>query len=165
MVKNVNVQAETPLWMQEKLRRCGIRSIDPVVDITNYVLLEQGQPMHAFDLAKIEGGIVVRMAEQGEKLTLLDGSEAELNADTLVVADHSKALAIAGIFGGEESGVTTETKDVLLECAFFAPDHIRGRARSYGLHTDSSMRFERGVDYALQVSAMERATQLLVEIC
>ncbi|EPW4406790.1 phenylalanine--tRNA ligase subunit beta [Vibrio parahaemolyticus] len=165
VVKNVNVQAETPLWMQEKLRRCGIRSIDPVVDITNYVLLEQGQPMHAFDLAKIEGGIVVRMAEQGEKLTLLDGSEAELNADTLVVADHNKALAIAGIFGGEESGVTTETKDVLLECAFFAPDHIRGRARSYGLHTDSSMRFERGVDYALQASAMERATQLLVEIC
>lgn len=165
VVKNVNVQAETPLWMQEKLRRCGIRSIDPVVDITNYVLLEQGQPMHAFDLAKIEGGIVVRLAEQGEKLTLLDGSEAELNSDTLVVADHNKALAIAGIFGGEESGVTTETKDVLLECAFFAPDHIRGRARSYGLHTDSSMRFERGVDYALQVSAMERATQLLVEIC
>ncbi|MBC7006282.1 phenylalanine--tRNA ligase subunit beta [Photobacterium sp. BZF1] len=165
VVKNVNVQAETPLWMQEKLRRCGIRSIDPVVDITNYVLLEQGQPMHAFDLAKIDGGIVVRMAEQGEKLTLLDGTEAELNTDTLVVADHNKALAIAGIFGGEESGVTTETKDVLLECAFFAPDHIRGRARSYGLHTDSSMRFERGVDYALQVSAMERATQLLVEIC
>ncbi|ELQ2465899.1 phenylalanine--tRNA ligase subunit beta [Vibrio vulnificus] len=164
-VKNVNVQAKTPLWMQEKLRRCGIRSIDPVVDITNFVLLEQGQPMHAFDLAKIDGGIVVRLAEQGEKITLLDGSEAELNADTLVVADHNKALAIAGIFGGEESGVTSETKDVLLECAFFAPDHIRGRARSYGLHTDSSMRFERGVDYALQVNAMERATQLLVEIC
>ncbi|WP_105902694.1 phenylalanine--tRNA ligase subunit beta [Vibrio gangliei] len=165
VVKNVNVQAETPLWMQEKLRRCGIRSIDPVVDITNFILLEQGQPMHAFDLAKIEGGIVVRMAEQDEKLTLLDGTEAKLNVDTLVVADHNKALAIAGIFGGEESGVTTETKDVLLECAFFAPDHIRGRARSYGLHTDSSMRFERGVDYALQVSAMERATALLVEIC
>lgn len=165
VVKNVNVQAQTPLWMQEKLRRCGIRAIDPVVDITNFVLLEQGQPMHAFDLAKIEGGIVVRMAEQDEKLTLLDGTEAKLNADTLVVADHNKALAIAGIFGGEQSGVTTETKDVLLECAFFAPDHIRGRARNYGLHTDSSMRFERGVDYALQVSAMERATALLVEIC
>lgn len=165
IVKNVNVQAETPLWMQEKLRRCGIRSIDPVVDITNYILLEQGQPMHAFDLAKVEGGIVVRMAGLGEKLTLLDGSEAELNADTLVVADHNKALAIAGIFGGEQSGVSTETKDVLLESAFFAPDHIRGRARSYGLHTDSSMRFERGVDYALQHKAMERATQLLVEIC
>ena len=99
------------------------------------------------------------------KLTLLDGTEAKLNADTLVVADHNKALAIAGIFGGEKSGVTAETKDVLLECAFFAPDHIRGRARSYGLHTDSSMRFERGVDYALQASAMERATELLVEIC
>ncbi|WP_104402462.1 phenylalanine--tRNA ligase subunit beta [Vibrio penaeicida] len=165
VVKSVNVQAETPLWMQEKLRRCGIRSIDPVVDITNFILLEQGQPMHAFDLAKIEGGIVVRLAEQGEKLTLLDGNEAELNVDTLVVADHNKALAIAGIFGGEESGVTTETKDVLLECAFFAPDHIRGRARSYGLHTDSSMRFERGVDFALQANAMERATELLVEIC
>ncbi|RSD30200.1 phenylalanine--tRNA ligase subunit beta [Vibrio pectenicida] len=165
VVKNVNVKAQTPLWMQEKLRRCGIRSIDPVVDITNYILLEQGQPMHAFDLNKIEGGIVVRMAEQGEKLTLLDGSEAELNADTLVIADHNKALGIAGVFGGQDSGVTSETQDVLLECAFFAPDHIRGRARSYGLHTDSSMRFERGVDYALQASAMERATELLVEIC
>ncbi|KXI22054.1 phenylalanine--tRNA ligase subunit beta [Photobacterium sanguinicancri] len=165
VVKSVNVKAETPLWMQEKLRRCGIRSIDPVVDITNFVLLEQGQPMHAFDLAKIEGGIVVRMAEQGEKLTLLDGTETELNADTLVVADHTKALAIAGIFGGADSGVNNETQDVLLECAFFAPDHIRGRARSYGLHTDSSMRFERGVDFALQHNAMERATQLLVEIC
>ncbi|WP_158107270.1 phenylalanine--tRNA ligase subunit beta [Vibrio furnissii] len=165
IVKNVNVQAQTPLWMQEKLRRCGIRSIDPIVDITNYVMLEQGQPMHAFDLAKIEGGIVVRLAEQGEKLTLLDGSEAELNADTLIIADHNKALAIAGIFGGEHSGVSTETKDVLLECAFFAPDHIRGRARSYGLHTDSSMRYERGVDYALQHAAMERATQLLIDIC
>ncbi|MGI2880676.1 phenylalanine--tRNA ligase subunit beta [Vibrio furnissii] len=165
IVKNVNVQAQTPLWMQEKLRRCGIRSIDPIVDITNYVMLEQGQPMHAFDLAKIEGGVVVRLAEQGEKLTLLDGNEAELNADTLIIADHNKALAIAGIFGGEHSGVSTETKDVLLECAFFAPDHIRGRARSYGLHTDSSMRYERGVDYALQHAAMERATQLLIDIC
>ncbi|KQH84659.1 phenylalanine--tRNA ligase subunit beta [Vibrio furnissii] len=165
IVKNVNVQAQTPLWMQEKLRRCGIRSIDPIVDITNYVMLEQGQPMHAFDLAKIEGGIVVRLAEQGEKLTLLDGNEAELNADTLIIADHNKALAIAGIFGGEHSGVSTETKDVLLECAFFAPDHIRGRARNYGLHTDSSMRYERGVDYALQHAAMERATQLLIDIC
>ena len=165
VIKNINVGAETPLWMQEKLRRCGIRSIDPVVDITNYILLEQGQPMHAFDLAKIEGGIVVRMAEQDEKLTLLDGTEAKLNTNTLVVADHNKPLAIAGIFGGEGSGVSAETKDILLECAFFSPDDIRGRARSYGLHTDSSMRYERGVDYALQSSAMERATQLLVEIC
>ncbi|WP_419243654.1 phenylalanine--tRNA ligase subunit beta [Photobacterium leiognathi] len=165
IIRNVNVQAETPLWMQEKLRRCGTRSIDPIVDITNYVLLEMGQPMHAFDLARIDGGIVVRMAEQGEKLTLLDGNEAELNDNTLVIADNKQALAIAGIFGGEFSGVNTETKDVLLECAFFAPDAIRGRARSYGLHTDSSHRFERGVDATLQTKAMERATALIIEIC
>lgn len=165
IVRNVNVQAETPLWMQEKLRRCGTRSIDPIVDITNYVLLEMGQPMHAFDLAKIDGGIVVRMAEQGEKLTLLDGNEAELNSNTLVIADNTQALAIAGIFGGQFSGVSTETKDILLECAFFAPDAIRGRARSYGLHTDSSHRFERGVDATLQMKAMERATALIIEIC
>ncbi|MDD9203080.1 phenylalanine--tRNA ligase subunit beta [Aliivibrio sp. S4MY1] len=165
VIKNVNTKAETPIWMQEKLRRCGIRSIDAIVDITNYVMLEQGQPMHAFDLAKIDGGIVVRMAEQDEKLTLLDGNEAKLNNNTLVIADQNKALAIAGIFGGKESGVTTETTDIMLECAFFAPDHIRGRARAYGLHTDSSLRFERGVDSTLQATAMERATQLLVELC
>ncbi|WP_375322367.1 phenylalanine--tRNA ligase subunit beta [Aliivibrio logei] len=165
VIKNVNAKAETPIWMQEKLRRCGIRSIDAIVDITNYVMLEQGQPMHAFDLAKIDGGIVVRMAEQDEKLTLLDGNEAKLNNNTLVIADQNKALAIAGIFGGKESGVTTETTDIMLECAFFAPDHIRGRARAYGLHTDSSLRFERGVDSTLQATAMERATQLLVELC
>ncbi|MEI8595735.1 phenylalanine--tRNA ligase subunit beta [Photobacterium sp. Hal280] len=165
IVRNVNVKAESPLWLQEKLRRCGVRSIDPIVDITNYVMLELGQPMHAFDLNQIDGGIVVRMAEQGEKLTLLDGTEAELNSDTLVIADQSKALAMAGIFGGEHSGVSENTKDVLLECAFFTPDAIRGRARSYGLHTDSSHRFERGVDAGLQTKAMERATALLVEIC
>ncbi|NGN96766.1 phenylalanine--tRNA ligase subunit beta [Grimontia sp. S25] len=166
VVRNVNVKAATPLWMQEKLRRSGIRSIDPIVDITNYVMLEQGQPMHAFDLAKIEGGIVARMAKPGEKLVLLDGNEAELNENTLVIADHNKALAIAGIFGGQDSGVDAETTtDVLLEAAFFAPDAIRGRARSYGLHTDSSHRFERGVDSTLQNYAMERATQLLIDIC
>lgn len=165
VIKNVNAKAETPIWMQEKLRRCGIRSIDAIVDITNYVMLEQGQPMHAFDLSKIDGGIVVRMAEQDEKLTLLDGNEAKLNSNTLVIADQNKALAIAGIFGGKESGVTSETTDIMLECAFFAPDHIRGRARAYGLHTDSSLRFERGVDSTLQATAMERATQLLVELC
>ncbi len=165
IVRNVNVAGETPLWMQEKLRRCGLRSIDPVVDVTNFVLLEMGQPMHAFDLAKIDGGIVARMAEQGEKLTLLDGNEVELNSNTLVIADQKQPLAIAGIFGGQSSGVSTETKDVMLECAFFAPDAIRGRARSYGLHTDSSHRFERGVDATMQMQAMERATALLVEIC
>jgi phenylalanyl-tRNA synthetase beta chain len=165
VVKGINVKAPTPLWMKEKLRRCGIRSIDAVVDVTNYVLLELGQPMHAFDKDRIEGGIVVRMAKEGETLVLLDGSEAKLNADTLVIADHSKALAMGGIFGGEHSGVNDETQNVLLECAFFSPLSITGRARRHGLHTDASHRYERGVDPALQYKAMERATRLLIDIC
>ncbi len=165
VVKGVNVKAATPLWMREKLRRCGIRSIDPVVDITNYVLLELGQPMHAFDLDRIDGGIVVRLAQEGEALTLLDGSEAKLTSDTLVIADHAKALAMGGIFGGEHSGVNSETQNVLLECAFFSPLAITGRARRHGLHTDASHRYERGVDSALQYKAMERATRLLLDIC
>ena len=165
VVKGINVKAATPLWMREKLRRCGIRSIDPVVDITNYVLLELGQPMHAFDLDRIEGGIVVRLAEEGEALTLLDGTEAKLSQDTLVIADEQKALAMAGIFGGEHSGVNEETQNVLLESAFFAPLAITGRARRHGLHTDASHRYERGVDPSLQYKAIERATQLLLEIC
>ena len=151
--------------MKEKLRRCGIRSIDAVVDVTNYVLLELGQPMHAFDKDRIEGGIVVRMAKEGETLVLLDGTEAKLNADTLVIADHNKALAMGGIFGGEHSGVNDETQNVLLECAFFSPLSITGRARRHGLHTDASHRYERGVDPALQHKAMERATRLLIDIC
>ncbi|MEG3135627.1 phenylalanine--tRNA ligase subunit beta [Rouxiella sp. T17] len=165
VVKGINVAAATPLWMSEKLRRCGIRSIDPVVDITNYVLLELGQPMHAFDLNRIEGGIVVRLAQKDETLTLLDGTTAKLNEDVLVIADHKKALAMGGIFGGEHSGVNEETQDVLLECAFFNPLSITGRARRQGLHTDASHRYERGVDSALQYKAMERATALLLEIC
>lgn len=165
VVKGINVKAATPLWMREKLRRCGIRSIDPVVDVTNYVLLELGQPMHAFDLNRLEGGIVVRMAKEGEKLTLLDGNEATLSADTLVIADQQKALAMGGIFGGEHSGVHEETQDVLLECAYFNPLSITGRARRQGLHTDASHRYERGVDPALQAAAMERATRLLIDIC
>ncbi|MGE9552185.1 phenylalanine--tRNA ligase subunit beta [Erwinia amylovora] len=165
VVKGINVKAATPLWMKEKLRRCGIRSIDPVVDITNFVLLELGQPMHAFDLDRIDGGIVVRMAEEGETLTLLDGSEAKLNTDTLVIADRHKALAMGGIFGGEHSGVNEETANVLFECAFFSPLSITGRARRHGLHTDASHRYERGVDPQLQFKAMERATRLLLDIC
>lgn len=165
VIKGVNVKAATPLWMKEKLRRCGIRSIDPVVDITNFVLLELGQPMHAFDLDRIDGGIVVRMAEEGETLRLLDGTEAKLNADTLVIADNHKALAMGGIFGGEHSGVNEETVNVLFECAFFNPLSITGRARRHGLHTDSSHRYERGVDPQLQFKAIERATRLLLDIC
>jgi len=164
VIRNINIDAETPLWMQERLRRSGLRSIDPVVDVTNYVLLELGQPMHAFDLAKLNGGIKVRMAEQGEKLTLLDEQEVELNADTLLIADEKGPLAIAGIMGGLDSSVTETTKDIFLESAFFSPLAIAGKARSYGLHTDSSHRFERGVDYRLQEKAVERATQLLLDI-
>lgn len=164
VIQGIDPQARTPLWMQERLRRSGLRSIDPVVDVTNYVLLELGQPMHAFDLAKLEGGITVRMARKGEKLTLLDGQALELDVQHLLIADDSRPLALAGIMGGEHSGVTESTRDVFLECAFFAPLAIAGKAREFGLHTDSSHRFERGVDHDLQYRAMERATELLLEI-
>ncbi|QIL88956.1 phenylalanine--tRNA ligase subunit beta [Microbulbifer sp. SH-1] len=164
VIRNIDITAVTPLWMQERLRRSGLRSIDPVVDVTNYVLLELGQPMHAFDLAKLSGGIRVRMAEQGEKLTLLDEQEVQLKADTLLIADEKGPLAIAGIMGGLDSSVTENTKDIFLESAFFSPLAIAGKARSYGLHTDSSHRFERGVDYRLQEKAIERATKLLLDI-
>ena len=165
VIKNININATTPLWMKEKLRRGGIRSVDAVVDITNYVLLELGHPMHAFDLDQIEKGIIVRYAHQDEEMTLLNGNEVKLNDNTLVIADHKKVLAIAGIMGGEKSSVTPSTKDIFLEAAFFAPLAIIGKAREYGLHTEASHRYERGVDPALQFVAMERATQLLVDIC
>ena len=165
VIKNININATTPLWMKEKLRRGGIRSVDAVVDITNYVLLELGHPMHAFDLDQIEKGIIVRYAHQDEEMTLLNGNEVKLNDKTLVIADHNKVLAIAGIMGGEKSSVTQSTTDIFLESAFFAPLAIIGKAREYGLHTEASHRYERGVDPALQFVAMERATQLLVDIC
>ena len=164
VIKGIDLGSATPLWMSEKLRRSGVRSIDPVVDVTNYVLLELGHPMHAFDLAKIDGAIDVRLANKDEKLVLLDGNEATLRDDTLVIADNNKALAMAGIFGGEDSGVTNESNDIFLESAFFAPIAIAGQARKYGLHTDASHRYERGVDSQLQHQAMERATNLLLEI-
>ena len=165
VVRNVDVSRQAPLWLTERLRRSGIRSIDPVVDVTNYVMLELGQPMHGFDLAKLNGSIQVRMADAGEKLVLLDGQEVKLNNKTLVIADEQQALAIAGVMGGEGSGVTAETRDIFLESAFFNPITIAGKARSYGLHTDSSHRFERGVDFQLQSKAIERATALILEIC
>lgn len=164
VIKNVDVSAESPMWLQEKLRRSGVRSIDAVVDVTNYVMLELGQPMHAFDFAKLDGSIIVRMAEQGEKLRLLDGSEVELNADTLVIADQKKAVAMAGIMGGADTAVSSETRDIFLESAYFDPIAIAGRSRAYGMHTDSSHRFERGVDPKLQEVAIERATALLLDI-
>lgn len=164
IVRGVNVNVETPMWMQERLRRSDIRSLGPVVDVTNYVLLELGQPMHGFDLNKLQAPIRVRMAAAGEKLTLLGEQEIELQSGTLVIADAERPLALAGIMGGQDSAVTESTTDILFESAFFAPTAIIGKARAYGLHTDSSHRFERGVDPQLQAQAMERATALLLEI-
>ena len=164
VVRNVDLSKATPLWMVERLRRSEVRSIDAAVDITNYVMIELGQPMHAYDLAEIDGGIRVRMAEEGEKITLLDGQEVTLRGETLVIADHVRLLGIAGVMGGENSGVTAKTRDVFLEAAFFEPISVAGKARSYGLHTDASHRFERGVDSNLAREAMERATALLLEI-
>ncbi len=164
IIKGVNPAAETPLWLKERLRRSDLRSISPVVDVNNYVMLELGQPMHAFDLTKLDGGIEVRYANEGEVLTLLDGQEVTLAANTLVIADQTVPLAMAGIMGGEASSVTDETVDLFLESAFFSPDVIIGKARQYGLHTDSSHRFERGVDFELPARALQRATELLLEI-
>lgn len=165
VMEGVDVSAPTPLWMVERLRRSGVRSIDSVVDITNYVMLELGQPLHAFDRDNLEGGIIVRQAQEGERLTLLDGQEITLRPETLLIADHQKPLAIAGVMGGQGSGVSPATRTIFLESAFFSPLAIAGQARSYGLHTDASHRFERGVDPQLTVDAIERATALLQEIC
>lgn len=164
IIRNVDLSVATPLWMVEKLRRSGVRSIDAAVDVTNYVMLELGQPLHAFDRAEIDGGIVVRMAQPEEELVLLDGQTVKLTADTLVIADHSKPLAIAGVMGGEHSGVSGKTRDIVLESAWFEPIALAGKARHYSLHTDASHRFERGVDYQLARTAMERATALLLDI-
>lgn len=164
VLRDINPQAQTPWWMRERLRRSGIRSLGVVVDVTNYVMLELGQPMHAFDLERLKGGIQVRYGQPGEALTLLDGTGLQLDAETLVIADQQRALALAGIMGGEESGINDQTRHLFLESAFFSPAVIAGRARLYGLHTDSSHRFERGVDPDLPRRAMERATALLVEI-
>jgi len=164
LIKGVNPKAAVPLWMQERLRRSGQRSLGILVDVTNYVLLELGQPLHAFDANLLSGTICVRYAQVGEKLALLNEQVIELNAETLVIADDKQPLALAGIMGGSTTAVSDSTTDVFLECAFFAPTAIAGKARHYGLHTDSSHRFERGVDFTLQTRAIERATQLMVEI-
>ncbi|EIJ42675.1 phenylalanyl-tRNA synthetase, beta subunit [Beggiatoa alba B18LD] len=164
VVRGINPKATTPLWMQERLRRGDIRNINPIVDITNYILLELGQPMHAFDFNKLQGGIIVRLAKQGEKLTLLNEQSIALDPQTLVIADEHHPLAIAGVMGGAGSGVTDDTVDIFFESAFFAPQQLAGCARRYGLHTDSSHRFERGVDPQLQRIALERATALLLDI-
>ena len=163
VIKNVDLSRPTPDYMRERLERAGLRSIDAAVDVTNYVLLELGQPLHAFDLDQLNGGIVVRECEPDEVLTLLDGTEQALEPGTLVIADHTQPLALAGIMGGADSGVSESTTNLFLESAFFTPELMAGRARSYGLHTDASHRYERGVDFQLQREAMERATQLFID--
>jgi phenylalanyl-tRNA synthetase beta chain len=163
VIKNVDLSRPTPDYMRERLERAGLRSIDAAVDVTNYVLLELGQPLHAFDLDQLNGGIVVRECKPDEVLTLLDGTEQALEPGTLVIADHTQPLALAGIMGGADSGVSESTTNLFLESAFFTPELMAGRARSYGLHTDASHRYERGVDFQLQREAMERATQLFID--
>ena len=164
VIRGIDPQARTPLWMQEKLRRCGLRPISPVVDITNYVMMELGQPMHGFDFDKLSGGIRVRLAEPGEKLALLDQSEVECFADTLLIADHKGAVALAGIMGGLDSSVQSDTRNIFLEAAHFSAVKLAGKARKFGMHTDASHRFERGVDAQLPAIAMQRASELLIEI-
>ncbi|MSR16359.1 MAG: phenylalanine--tRNA ligase subunit beta [Methylococcaceae bacterium] len=165
VISGVNNQAEIPLWMVERLRRSGLRSLSPLVDVTNYVLLELGQPLHVFDAAKLSGGITVRYAINGETLELLNAQTIMFDEKCLVIADDESALAFAGVMGGSYSAVNKNTQSVFLECAFFTPLSIAGKARQFGLHTDSSHRFERGVDFELQNRAIERATQLILEIC
>jgi phenylalanyl-tRNA synthetase beta chain len=164
VIEGVDPSQPSPLWLQEKLRRCGLRSIDAIVDITNYLLLEFGQPMHAFDLDRLQGGIVVRRAEAGESLKLLNEQTVKLSVDNLVIADQERPLALAGIMGGDDSAVGEGTRNILLESAFFTPERLNGKARALGLHTDSSHRFERGVDFELQRHAIERATALLLSV-
>jgi phenylalanyl-tRNA synthetase beta chain len=165
VLSGVDARATTPDWMVRRLVRSGIRSISPLVDITNYVMLELGQPLHAFDNTKLHGAIHVRMPRAGEQVLLLNEQTVIPAADTLLIADEARALALAGIMGGEESGITLDTTEVFLESAFFAPEAIAGRARSYGFGSDASHRFERGVDPELARSALERATRLVLDIC
>jgi len=164
LVTGIRADARSPAWLTERLRRAGLRAIHPVVDVTNYVMLELGQPLHGFDAATLDRGIVVRRARAGETLTLLDGKPVTLDPEVLVIADHGRVRAIAGVMGGEDSGVTRATTDVFLESAWFTPRAIAGRARRFGMHTDAAQRFERGVDPTGQVRAIERATALLIGI-
>jgi len=161
VIRGVNNRAATPLWMRERLRRAGLRSLSPVVDVTNYVMLELGQPLHAYDVARLRGDIRVRMAAAGESVQLLDGRRVELDPDVLVIADAEGAVGLAGIMGGERTAVSPGTVDVFLEVAYFAPEAIAGRARRLGMQTDASQRFERGVDPSGQERAIERATELI----
>jgi phenylalanyl-tRNA synthetase beta chain len=164
LIRNINPNARSPFWLVERLRRAGLRGISPVVDITNYVMLESGQPLHAYDAGLVKGPIRPRLAKKGEKVTLLDESVVEVNPDTLVIADDSGAIGLAGIMGGLSTAVSDKTTDVFFEAAFWPQEFMAGKARSYGMHTDASLRFERGVDPYGQARAVERATELLLQI-
>lgn len=164
VVRGIDPAAESPLWLRERLRRSGLRAHGAVVDITNYVLLELGQPLHAFDAARLQGGLTVRRAAAGESLELINEQTVALDPETLVIADETGPVAMAGIMGGTGTAVGDETTDLVLECAFFQPEAVAGRARRFGLHTDSSHRFERGVDPAITRLAMERVTALIQRI-
>jgi len=164
IIRDIDPRASTPAWLSERLRRAGLRAIHPVVDVTNYVMLELGQPMHAFDFERLSGRIRVRRAAVGERLALLDERSLALRPETLVIADERQAVALAGVMGGLESAVGDDTRHVFLESAFFEPRRLSTEARRYGLQTDSSQRFERGVDPSGQRRAIERATALLLDI-
>jgi phenylalanyl-tRNA synthetase beta chain len=164
VIRDIASDGRSPVWMRERLRRCGIRPISPVVDVTNYVMLELGQPMHAFDLERLAGGIVVRTAKPRERLTLLDGQSLRLTADSLVIADHQQSIALAGIMGGAGPAISETTRNIVLEAAHFQTTAVAGKARHYGLQTDSAHRFERGVDPALPRIASHYATVLLQDI-
>lgn len=165
VIQGININIQTPDWLKNRLEKAEIKIIHPVVDILNYVMIELGQPMHAFDLTQLQGEIQIRLAQNQEKIKLLDGKEIELKNNTLIIADKNQPIAIAGIMGGLDSSVTTQTTQLFLESAWFIPDAIAGKARQYGLHTDSSYRFERGVDYQLPEQAMTLATHLILSIC
>ena len=165
VIAGVNPRAATPDWMKRCIERSGIRSISALVDITNYVMLELGQPLHAFDNARLEGAIHTRLSRAGEKILLLNEQTLELQDDVLLIADDKHPVAMAGIMGGADSGITLDTTEMFLESAFFAPKAIAGRARRYGFVSDASHRFERGVDFGGTRHALERATRLILEIC
>ncbi len=164
VIRDIDPSAHTPVWMLERLRRCGVRPISPVVDITNYVMLERGQPMHAFNLDILDEAIHVRLAEEGERLTMLDGNEITLGADSLVIADEGRAVALAGIMGGLDTSVSETSRNIFLECAWFTPKSIALEARRLGMHTDASHRFERHASSVGQMAAVERATALLMDV-
>ncbi len=164
LIRGISITATSPVWLAERLRRAGFRAIHPVVDVTNYVMLELGQPLHSYDERKLDTGIVVRLARKREKLKLLDDREISLDPDVMVIADSSGAIGLAGIMGGNSTAVDAQTQDIFLEAAYFSPPAMAGRARRLGLQTDAATRFERGVDPENQARAIERATALLVEI-